>query len=59
MDYKINTSTNIIRDSNSDVKYLVTPNAERVLSLIEENVNRGQKAFNLIGSFGTGKSSFL
>ena len=47
------------RDSDSDIGYLVTPNAERVLSTIEENVSRGQKAFNLIGSFGTGKSSFL
>ena len=59
MEYRINTSTNIVRDSDSDIGYLVTPNAERVLSSIEENVNRGQKAFNLIGSFGTGKSSFL
>ncbi|WP_431174211.1 hypothetical protein [Flagellimonas flava] len=59
MEYKINTSTNIVRDSDSDMGYLVTPNAERVLSNIEENVSRGQKAFNLVGSFGTGKSSFL
>lgn len=59
MEYRINTSTNIVRDSDSKIDYVVTPNAERVLSAIEENVSRGQKAFNLIGSFGTGKSSFL
>ncbi|MEM6734570.1 MAG: hypothetical protein AAF620_00750 [Bacteroidota bacterium] len=59
MAYRINTSTNIIRDGDSQMDYIVTPNAENIVGLIEENVKRGQKAFNLVGSFGTGKSSFL
>jgi len=59
MEYSINTSTNIIRDSDLEFNYIVTPNAERTNDSITDNVKRGQKAFNLVGSFGTGKSSFL
>ncbi|KAB7530300.1 hypothetical protein F8C76_01985 [Flagellimonas olearia] len=59
MEYSINTSTNIIRDSDSKFDYVVTPNAEKTFDSIIDNAKRGQKAFNLVGSFGTGKSSFL
>lgn len=52
-------STNIIRDTNSKLNYIVTPNTTRTSDKIFEDFNGGSHAFNLIGSFGTGKSSFL
>ncbi len=52
-------STNIIRDTESKLNYIVTPNTIRTSDKIFENFKGGSHAFNLIGSFGTGKSSFL
>lgn len=59
MQTKFSPSVNIIRDSKKDLKYLVTPNADRVFSQITDFFNKGIHAFTLIGSYGTGKSSFL
>jgi len=56
---KISPSVNIIRDDNRKIDYYVTPNAKKTARGILENFNRGIHSFNLIGSFGTGKSSFL
>lgn len=56
---KIIPSTNIIRDTNSNFNYYVTPNAKRTVKDIFEAFNSGTHCFNIIGSFGTGKSSFL
>lgn len=52
-------SVNIIRDSDRLVHYIPTPNGNRVTSQIINDYRKGIRAFNLIGSYGTGKSSFL
>ena len=59
MAYSNSPSTNIIRDANNQIDYLVTPNSKAVASQIFEFFKKGVRAFNLIGSYGTGKSSFL
>ena len=57
--HKMSSSVNIIRDSDEALQYFVTPNAEKTCQSLFENFENGNHAFNLIGSFGTGKSSFL
>jgi hypothetical protein len=52
-------SVNIIRDLENDLKYFPTPNAERVIEYLNKNISKGIKSFYLVGSYGTGKSSFL
>ena len=52
-------SINIIRDDKSAFEYIVTPNAQNTVNKIFENLKSWRHSFNLIGSFGTGKSSFL
>ncbi len=52
-------SVNIVRDSDKDLNYIVTPNSLRVLDQIETGFKKGIKAYSLIGSYGTAKSSFL
>ncbi len=59
MAVKFSPSVNIIRDSKKDIKYVPTPNAEKVAKAISEAFHSGIHAFTLIGSYGTGKSSFL
>jgi len=59
MSSKFSPSVNIIRDELKDFHYIATPNAIRIVSQIEEDIQTGLGAFNLIGSYGTGKSSFL
>jgi len=56
---KMSSSVNIIRDNAERLKYFVTPNAEKTCQNLFENFEQGNHSFNLIGSFGTGKSSFL
>ncbi len=56
---KHSPSVNIIRDDNVSLDYFVTPNAERTATTLLQNFERGTHAFNLIGSFGTGKSAFF
>ena len=56
---KSTTSINIIRDSNRDLHYITTPNATRVVNQICDDFRKGTRSFNIIGSYGTGKSSFL
>ena len=51
-------STNIIRDEDLEFDYIVTENTQRIFNELIEASKRG-KCFNLIGSYGTGKSSFL
>jgi DNA replication protein DnaC len=51
-------SINIIRDQEKDFAYITTPNSERVIEQLNKNVLSGIKSFYLVGSFGTGKSSF-
>lgn len=52
-------SANIVRDSGKNLDYIVTPNAERTAIQLIEDFKKGFRAFTIIGSFGTGKSSFL
>jgi len=59
MQAKFSTSTNIIRDSEREINYIPTPNANRVVNQIVNDFKKGIHSFNIIGSFGTGKSSFL
>lgn len=53
------TSTNIIRDTDRELKYIPTPNAIRISNQISNDFKQGVRSFNIIGSYGTGKSSFL
>lgn len=59
MPSKYTTSTNIIRDQARSLNYIVTPNARRVVDQLSSDFKKGIRSFNIIGSYGTGKSSFL
>jgi ribosomal protein S15P/S13E len=53
------TSVNILRDTERDFNYIPTPNAKQVVSQIVNDFKKGIRSFNIIGTYGTGKSSFL
>jgi len=53
------TSVNIIRDTDRDFNYIPTPNAKQVVSQIVNDFKKGIRSFNIVGTYGTGKSSFL
>lgn len=53
------TSVNILRDTDKDFHYIPTPNAKQVVSQIVNDFKQGIRSFNIIGTYGTGKSSFL
>lgn len=53
------TSINIIRDSEKDFNYIPTRNSKQVVNQIINDFKKGIKSFNIIGNYGTGKSSFL
>jgi ribosomal protein S15P/S13E len=53
------TSVNIIRDTERDFNYIPTPNARQVVSQIVNDFKKGIRSFNVVGTYGTGKSSFL
>ncbi len=59
MQTKYSPSVNIIRDRDRDLAYLPTPNGARIARLIAAGFAGGLRSFTLIGSYGTGKSSFL
>lgn len=59
MKAKFSTSTNILRDSARELNYIPTPNAKRVVDQLSSDFYSGIRSFNIIGSYGTGKSSFL
>lgn len=52
-------STNIERDASVEIDYIVTKNTNDVFDKIDFNHSKGQNSFTIIGSYGTGKSSFL
>ena len=56
---KFTTSVNIIRDSQRELNYIPTPNSTRVVNQICNDFKKGTRSFNIVGSYGTGKSSFL
>ena len=53
------TSVNILRDTNRDFNYIPTPNAKQIVNQIVNDFKKGIRSFNIIGTYGTGKSSFL
>lgn len=53
------TSVNILRDTERVFNYIPTPNAKQVVSQIVNDFKKGIRSFNIIGTYGTGKSSFL
>ena len=54
------TSVNINRDSDRNLIYHPTPNAEKVIHTITNDFKQNSlRAFNIVGSYGTGKSSLL
>lgn len=54
-----NTSVNIERDFGTTPEYIVTANAKQVVGMIANLYQSGIHSFCLIGSYGTGKSSFI
>lgn len=59
MKNRFNPSVNIDRDKGKEINYISTPNAENVIKQIDEDYQKGIHAFTIIGSYGSGKSSFL
>ena len=59
MVYSNNISTNIVRDESKQIDYVVTPNTKEIFDRIFINNYGANKSFNLIGNYGTGKSTFL
>ena len=52
-------SANIENGFAEGMKYLVTPNAQNAIHNIVNDFHSGIHSFTIIGSYGTGKSSFL
>jgi len=59
MSVSYSPSVNIIRDADRKIDYIATANANRIASQIFNDFKSGIHSFTLIGSYGTGKSSFL
>lgn len=56
---KFELSTNIKTVQYNDFEYIVTSNSRRVLGSLIADYNSGIHCFTLVGTYGTGKSSFL
>ena len=56
---KFNLSINISQGVSEDFNYIVTPNAQKVYGNIVDSFQSGIHSFSIIGTYGTGKSSFL
>ena len=52
-------SANIENGFTEASNYIVTPNAQKVLQEIMNGYHAGIHSFSIIGTYGTGKSSFL
>ena len=52
-------SRNIERDTYVSMHYITTPNAKNVSGHIINGIKTGFHSYNIIGTYGTGKSSFL
>ena len=52
-------SVNIEMNTASDFRYIVTENAKLVAGNIINSFNSGHHSFSIIGTYGTGKSSFI
>ena len=56
---KFNLSINISQGVSENFNYIVTPNAQKVYGNIIDSFQSGIHSFSIIGTYGTGKSSFL
>lgn len=56
---KFSPSINVLRDEGEDFGYIPTENAKRIAEEILQSERTGTHAFQVIGSYGTGKSAFL
>ncbi len=56
---KFTTSVNILRDTERDFNYIPTPNGTQVVRQMVNDFKKGLRSFNVVGTYGTGKSSFL
>ncbi len=56
---RYSASVNIEIGVREDFQYIVTPNVQRVLGDIVSSVSTGIHSFSVIGTYGTGKSSFI
>ena len=54
-----NLSANIENGFAKGSRYIVTPNAKKAISHIVNGFNSGVHSYTIIGTYGTGKSSFL
>lgn len=52
-------SANIENGFSSDAQYIVTPNGIKAAQSIIDDYNTGIHSFTIIGTYGTGKSSFI
>ncbi|MCD8739050.1 ATP-binding protein [Mucilaginibacter roseus] len=52
-------SVNILTQELDLSQYFLTTNVQDVYDMLRNNYRSGQRAINLIGAYGTGKSSFL
>lgn len=59
MEHNFSPSINIVRDNNRDIHYIPTSNSKNIYKHIVSNFSSGVHSFNIIGSYGTGKSAFL
>ena len=59
MNNDFNLSTNIENGFLMRSQYVVTPNGRKAIQSIINDFHTGIHSFTIIGSYGTGKSSFL
>jgi len=59
MQHSYSPSINIKRDTQNERLYIPTENSKSVYETIASNFKSGVHSYNLIGSYGTGKSAFL
>ena len=52
-------SVNIVRDFDKQLTYIPTGNSHQIYNRIASEFKTGTRSFNIIGSYGTGKSAFL
>lgn len=57
--HRFSPSVNIIRDSDEDIKYIPTSNANHAFVQIINDYQIGIRSFNIVGAYGIGKSAFL
>lgn len=57
--HKYSPSVNIVWDREANLNYIPTPNTQRVFNQLLNDYLLGIRSFNIIGAYGSGKSSFL